>query len=291
MRLPEGIDPGRHVIIAGPTASGKSALAMAIARAQGGTIVNADALQVWSCWHVLTARPSDADESDLPHRLYGHVARGRSYSVGDWLAEVAALRGRLIIVGGTGLYLTALTSGLAVIPPTPPEIRAEGDRLLEQDGLQHMIASLDAASRDAIDLRNPVRVQRAWEVLRATGRSIIDWRAETPAPLINPDAACLLSLVSDRDWLADRIEHRFDLMLAGGALNEVQALLPDWDARAQWAKAIGAPELISYLQGELSLDEARMRAIFATRQYAKSQRIWFRNRMRHWRKVAIEELH
>ena len=118
----ETIDPERHVVIAGPTASGKSALALALAQAQGGTIVNADALQIWSCWRVLTARPDDADLAAAPHALYGHVDPGQSYSVGDWLGEVAALKGRLIVAGGTGLYLTALTSGLAHIPPVPPEI-------------------------------------------------------------------------------------------------------------------------------------------------------------------------
>uniref|UniRef100_UPI0035B0F2F3 isopentenyl transferase family protein n=1 Tax=Paracoccus sp. TaxID=267 RepID=UPI0035B0F2F3 len=123
------IEPDRHVVIAGPTASGKSALALEIAQMQGGTVVNADALQVWSCWRVLTARPPAEDEARAPHALYGHVAPGRAYSVGEWLTEVAGMAGRLIVVGGTGLYLNALTQGLAVIPPTPPEVRATADRL------------------------------------------------------------------------------------------------------------------------------------------------------------------
>lgn len=299
--LPQGLDPDRHIVIAGPTASGKSALALAIAEAQGGTIVNADALQIWSCWRVLTARPPQEDEARAPHALYGHIPPNRTYSVGDWLAEVTALLGkaadgstgssRLIITGGTGLYLGALTRGLAVIPPVPPQIRAEADAILAQGeagaGLARLIGDLDAASRARIDLQNPARVQRAWEVLTATGRGIAEWQAETPPPVIGPDQGQLLLLDTDRDWLAERIERRFHLMMDQGALDEVRAVLPLWDPRAQWAKAIGAPELIAHLRGEMTLDEAIGRAVIATRQYAKSQRIWFRGKMKDWRHINI----
>ncbi len=284
------IDPDRHVVIAGPTASGKSALALAIARAQGGVIVNADALQVWSCWRVLTARPSPADEAAAPHALYGHVARGRSYSVGDWLAEVAALLAtgqRLIVAGGTGLYLTALTRGLAVIPPTDPGIRAQGDAMLAGGGLARMVQALDARTRAGLDLRNPARVQRAWEVLQATGRGLADWQADTPPPLIGPQDASRWVLHADRDWLADRVAQRFDAMLDAGALDEVRALLPYWQPAAQWARAIGARELVEHLRGEIDLPTARTQAVIATRQYAKSQRIWFRNRMRDWPLIPV----
>ncbi len=277
------LDPARHVVIAGPTASGKSALALAIAETQGGTVVNADALQVWSCWRVLTARPPAEDEARAPHALYGHVAPGRAYSVGEWLAEVAALRGRLIVVGGTGLYLNALTQGLAVIPPTPAQIRAQADGLrATPEGLAQMVAGLDPATRARIDLQNPVRVQRAWEVLTATGRGIVDWQAETPPPLIAPAQAHLLVLQSDRDWLAARIARRFHMMMDQGALEEVRAMLPDWDPSALWAKAIGAPEIIAYLKGHIPFDEAIAQAIVATRQYAKAQGSFFRGRMRDW---------
>lgn len=284
------IDPTRHVVIAGPTASGKSALALAIARAQGGVIVNADALQVWSCWRVLTARPSSADEAAAPHALYGHVSPERSYSVGDWLAEVAALLAggqRLIVAGGTGLYLTALTRGLAVIPPTDPEIRAQGDAMLAAGGLADMVAALDAGTRARLDLRNPARVQRAWEVLQSTGRGIADWQADTPPPLIGATDATRLVLHADRDWLAERIARRFDAMLKGGALDEVQANLPRWQPTAQWARAIGASELVRHLHAEIDLGTARDLAVIATRQYAKSQRIWFRNRMRDWDRIDV----
>jgi tRNA dimethylallyltransferase len=278
------IDPARHVLIAGPTASGKSRLALRIAEAQGGLIVNADALQVWACWRVLTARPTPQDEARAPHALYGHVACGRSYSVGDWLREVAGLTGqRLIVVGGTGLYLSALTRGLAPVPPVPPEIRAEGDALLAgPDGLARMLAGLDEQTRDGLDQRNPARVQRAWEVWRATGRGLAAWQAETPPPLIPPDAAQRLVLMADRDWLAARIAQRLDQMIAAGALDEVRALLPFWQPRQQWARAIGAPEFVAHLRGRTDLATATGLAVIATRQYAKSQRIWFRNRMRDW---------
>lgn len=282
------LDPDRHVLIAGPTASGKSALALAIAEAQGGTIVNADALQVWSCWRVLTARPDPGDEARAPHALYGHVTPGRAYSVGEWLAEVAALPGRLIVTGGTGLYFNALTRGLAVIPPTPPAVRAEADALNRSpQGLARMIAGLDPQTRARIDLKNPVRVQRAWEVLTATGRGIAAWQDETPPPLMAPGSAHRLVLHADRDWLADRIGQRFHLMMQQGALDEVRAILPVWDPAALWAKAIGAPELVSCLRGETSLEAAITQAIIATRQYAKAQRSFFRNRMRDWEPVQV----
>ena len=278
------IDPTRHLLIAGPTASGKSALALAVARAQGGLIVNADALQIWSCWRVLTARPSAEDEAAAPHALYGHVTPDRNYSVGDWLADVQALTDqRLIIVGGTGLYLSALTQGLAYVPPVSPEIRAEGDTLLGRpEGLDLMVQALDPLTRDRIDLRNPARVQRAWEVLRATGRGLAEWQAETPPPLIGPDTSQRILITTDRDWLAHRIERRFHQMMEQGALDEVRALLPLWDPSRQWARAIGAPELVAHLQGQMDLPTAIERSIIATRQYAKSQRIWFRGRMKDW---------
>ena len=289
-RLIAGLDPDRPVLIAGPTAAGKSALALRIADRIGGAVVNADALQVWSCWRVLTARPSAADEAAVPHLLYGHVEHARSYSVGDWLAEIAVLIAsgrRLVIAGGTGLYLSSLTRGLAVIPPVPAEVRAEGDALAAApDGLAAMIAALDARTAAGLDLRNPARVQRAWEVFRATGRGLADWQAETGPPLLALADAQPLVLEMDRDRLADRIARRFDAMLAAGALQEVASLRTVWQPRAQWARAIGAPELMAHLEGQMTLAQARDSAVIATRQYAKSQRIWFRNRMRDWYRVS-----
>ncbi len=245
--------------------------------------MNADALQVYENWRVLTARPDNADLAATPHHLYGHVAWDAPYSVGHWLREVAALMGgpRLIIVGGTGLYFRALTEGLADIPPTPTDIRATADRL----SLAEMIAALDPATAQGIDLNNRARVQRAWEVWHATGKGLAAWQAETPAPLL-PLASCrALVLDAPVEWLNTRIAQRFDLMLANGALDEVAANLPHWTPALPSMRAIGAPELIAHLRGECSLDAARDAAITASRQYAKRQRTWFRARMGAWRGI------
>ncbi|MCV2892142.1 tRNA (adenosine(37)-N6)-dimethylallyltransferase MiaA [Lentibacter sp. XHP0401] len=285
------LSPELPVLIAGPTASGKSALALEIAEAQGGVIVNADALQVYSDWRVLTARPSPEEEARAPHALYGHVAGTHPYSVGEWLSEVRALRAvgnRLIIVGGTGLYFAALTEGLAAIPATLPEVRLEADALRSTpEGLAQMRAALDAATAGKIDLQNPMRVQRAYEVQRSTGRSLATWQAETPAPDMPLAAAQPLVMHADKDWLNDRITRRFDMMLAAGALEEAEANLPDWSPDKPSSKAIGAPELIAHLKGEITLYEARARAIIASRQYAKRQRTWFRARMRNWQPIPL----
>lgn len=283
------LSPERPVLIAGPTASGKSALALAIAEAQGGTVVNADALQVYSDWRVLTARPSPEDEARARHALYGHVAGTHPYSVGEWLSQVRALASggsRLIIAGGTGLYFSALTEGLAAIPPTPPEVRATADALrLAPGGLAEMIAALDAETAAKIDLQNPMRVQRAFEVLRATGRGLALWQAETPPPDLPLSRAQPLVIDAEKDWLNARISQRFDLMLKEGALAEAAANLPDWAPGKPSSKAIGAPELIAHLAGEITLKEARSRAIIASRQYAKRQRTWFRARMQNWQPI------
>jgi len=290
------VDPARPVLIAGPTASGKSALALAIAERQGGIIVNADALQVWQPWRILTARPDTEDERRAPHALYGHVRPGTEYSVGHWLRELAPLldgTARPIIVGGTGLYLSALTEGLADIPPVPPAVRAAAEALRRSEGPERLADELrrrDPATARRIDMANPARVQRAWEVLQATGRGLSAWQAETPPPLLPLSRATPLVLTADRDWLAARIDRRFDRMIEAGALDEVRAVLPIWNPAAPWAQAIGAPELVAHLSGEIPLDAAIQAAKQATRRYAKRQRTWFRARMHAWRPVPAESL-
>ncbi|QIZ82415.1 tRNA (adenosine(37)-N6)-dimethylallyltransferase MiaA [Thalassovita gelatinovora] len=283
----DDIPADRPVLIAGPTASGKSALALDIARRHGGAIVNADAIQVYSNWRILTARPNSEEEAELAHRLYGHVPAQADYSVGHWLREVAQILEsdpRPIIVGGTGLYFTALTEGLADIPATPSAIRAEADARMTQDGREALLAELDPASRARIDELNPMRVQRAWEVLRSTGRGIATWQDDTPPPLLPLcDATPILFDVS-KDWLNARIARRFDQMLEQGALDEARNNLADWDPSRLSSKAIGAPELIAYIKGDLTLNEAREAATIATRQFAKRQRTWFRSKMKYWTK-------
>lgn len=274
------------VLIAGPTASGKSALALQIADRSGGIIVNADALQVFDGWRTLTARPDDADLGKVPHYLYGHVPYDQSYSVGHWLRDVADLLGsttaRPIIVGGTGLYFQALTQGLAEIPPTPAGIRAEADNRRLTEGHHRMLAELDPTTVRRVDHLNPMRVQRAWEVLRTTGKGLAEWQDNTPPPLL-PFADCYGIVMNvDKDWLNNRIDLRFDLMIQNNALEEAHAMLPDWDATRQSSQAIGAPELIAHLRGEISLEEAIAAAKLASRQYAKRQRTWFRSKMKQY---------
>lgn len=285
----KNLSPDRPVLIAGPTASGKSSLALAIAEAQGGVIVNADALQVFDGWSLLTARPSQTDLTAAQHALYGHVSYRDPYSVGDWLRAAAPFIDggpRPIIVGGTGLYFRALTEGLAEIPPTPPDVRAEADTL----SVATMLHQLSQSDRAQIDIHNRARVQRAWEVQRTTSRSLATWQAQTPPPLLPLEKAHAFVLDAPKEWLTPRIEQRFDWMLANGALDETRAMLPDWDPTRPSSKAIGAPELIAHLKGDLSLEEARARAIVASRQYAKRQRTWFRARMKDWESIAAYDL-
>lgn len=286
------ISPDTPIILAGPTGSGKSALALHIAETAGGAIVNSDALQVYANWPILTARPGLDDLCRAPHLLYGHVGPRQPYSVGHWLREVAPLLqgARPILVGGTGLYLTALTEGLAEIPDTPPEVRGEADRRLAAEGPAALLAELDPATAARIDKRNPVRVQRAWEVLTSTGQGLAAWQDRTGPPLLPAAQAACLLVDAPPDWLSPRLEKRFDAMLAAGALEEARANLAGWDPRLPSSRAIGAPELIAHLRGELTLDAAREMALVSTRQYAKRQRTWFRARMRGWVRVPAADL-
>lgn len=278
----------RPVLIAGPTASGKSALAMEIAATQNRAIANADALQVFADWRVLTARPSPEDEVALPHKLYGHIPGTQPYSVGHWLREVTPLlTDAPVIVGGTGLYFTALTEGLAEIPPTPDTIRTEAMARIAEDGAEALLAELDAETAAKIDRNNRMRIQRAWEVLKTTGRGLAAWQDETGPPLVPPETAHLLLIDAPKEWLTPRIEARFDQMLRKGALEEARANAADWSPDQPSAKAIGAAELIAHIRGEMTLDAAREAAIIATRQYAKRQRSWFRARMKAWQTISF----
>lgn len=271
------------VLIAGPTASGKSALAMEIAARGGGVIVNADAIQVYGGWRILTARPSVEDEAALPHVLYGHVPPDQSYSVGQWLRELAPLLGgvRPIIIGGTGLYFTALTEGLAEIPPVAPEIRAQADQL----SLETLRAGIAAQTAARLDLLNRARVQRAWEVEAATGRPLHAWQDDTPAPLLAPELVQRFVVNAPPELLNPRIERRFDMMVAAGLLEEGQKMQPSFLPTHPASKAIGADALIAHLRGEMSREDLRDAVVIGTRQYAKRQRSWFRARMRDWQPV------
>jgi tRNA dimethylallyltransferase len=282
------IPPNKPVLIAGPTASGKSALALQIAQEHGGVIVNADASQVYDCWRVVTARPSVEDEAQAPHHLYGHVGWQDPYSAGHWLRDVTPfLNGaeRPIIVGGTGLYFSTLTRGMADIPATPAQIRSDADAL----SLEALTSGVDTATLNAIDSANRARVQRAWEVQTTTGRSILDWQADTPPPVLAMSDCVPIVFDVDRDWLLARIMRRFDMMLQQGALDEVAAMLDRFDPTLPAFRAIGVPELAAHLRGEITLDTARENASISTRQFAKRQRTWFRSKMKDWHHVVPDQ--
>ena len=282
-----GLSREAPILIAGPTASGKSALAMELAARDGRMIVNADALQVYGTWRVLTARPSAADEAALPHALYGHVRATQPYSVGHWLREVAGVLDRpVVVVGGTGLNFAALTEGLAEIPETPQEIRKLADARRAVEGIGALREELDAGTAARIDLRNGARVQRAWEVLAATGRGLAAWQADTPPPILPLARVEALLLEPEVAWLNARIDRRFAAMLTGGALDEARSALAEWDPTLPASRAIGAAELVAHLQGRLSLAEASAAATLASRQYAKRQRTWFRSRMAGWQRQS-----
>jgi tRNA dimethylallyltransferase len=290
---------GRPVIVAGPTASGKSELAVRVAERDGGCVINADASQVYACWRVLTARPSEAELARAPHALYGHVTCDARYSVGAWLRDVAAALAdartralRPVIVGGTGLYLSALTEGLADIPEVPPEVRERSEAML-RSGTAAMLAELerrDPATFARIDRDNPVRVQRAWEVLTATGRGLSDWHRATCPPVLPASEAACVVLNPGIPRVSNAIAVRFQRMLQDGALDECRAFLAaGHDPEAPAGRVLGAAPLFAHLRGRLTLEAAVEAAVTATRQYAKRQRTWFRHRMAGWPRVGPGE--
>jgi tRNA dimethylallyltransferase len=281
------------VLIAGPTASGKSALALALAERLGGVIVNADAMQVYRDLRIITARPSPDEEARVSHRLYGHVDAADNYSVGRWLTDaqaalVAANREhwRPIFVGGTGLYFKALTHGLTAVPPIPGEVRAALRTRLQREGAEALhgeLARRDPATGRQIRPADGVRIVRALEVLVATGRSLHDWHRDGMKPMVDPACAVKVFLDVPRDELYRRIDARFDAMLAAGALAEVQRLAArGLDPLLPAMKAHGVPWLRRHLAGEMSLAEAAAEGKRDTRHYAKRQATWFRHQLTDW---------
>lgn len=278
------------VLIAGPTASGKSALALTIARQTGAEIVNTDSMQVYDVLRVLTARPSPDEEAERPHHLYGHVPPARAHSAGQWLREVADLLAgaagsgrRFVFVGGTGLYFRALTGGLSEMPAVPAPVRDHWRARLAGEGaasLHALLAAGDAEAAGRIGPADGQRIVRALEVLDATGRPIGDWQARRGPSLVDPATARRFVIAPDRTLLRARIDTRFDGMVEAGALGEVAELLAlGLDPALPAMKAIGVPELAAHLRGAAPLDEALARAKAATRQYAKRQETWFRHQL------------
>ena len=289
----------RAVLIAGPTASGKSALAMALAERFGGTVINADSMQVYRDLRVITARPTVEEEQRVPHVLFGHVDAAENYSAGRYVGDAARVLAELppdrvpILAGGTGLYFKALMTGLAAIPPIDPAIRDGLRAQLDAEGVEALHAELarrDPEAAGRIMVRDRSRILRALEVLQATGRPISDWHRDGLPPVIDPDRAIKIFLHPDRSDLKQRIATRFAGMFEQGALDEVRAL----DARRlpetlPSMKAHGVPWLRRFLRGDISRDEAIEGSIMDTRRYAKRQVTWFRNQMPGWRFVKPEE--
>jgi tRNA dimethylallyltransferase len=280
----------KTILIAGPTASGKSALALELAEKLDGVIVNADSMQVYRDLRIITARPSADDERHAPHRLYGHVDAAENYSVGRWCSDAADALNVVakddrpaIIVGGTGLYFSTLARGLAAVPAIPAEIRRRVRERLMSDGVASLHAELaarDPATAARLKTGDRARVTRALEVVLATGRSLTEWHQTNKPPGIDLVRAAKVFLTPDRDELTRRIEARFDGMIAAGALEEVRALAARrLDPGLPAMKAHGVPWLIRHLDGKIALTEAIAQSKRDTRRYTKRQATWFRNQL------------
>lgn len=290
----------KAVLIAGPTASGKSALALAVAEATGGIVINTDSMQVYRDLRVLTARPTVEEEARVPHRLYGTCDAAVNCSAGAWVADAAMAlaearaAGQLpIFIGGTGLYFKALTRGLSAVPPIPAEVRDDVRARMEREGVEALHAQLmlrDPVSGAKLKPRDSARVARALEVIEATGRALPDWHNEALPPLLDPEGVTAVFLAPDRKELYARINARFETMVAHGALDEVAALAARrLDPLLPAMKAHGVPALMRYLKGEITLEQAVEIGQIDTRHYAKRQFTWFRHQLPEFAWVAPED--
>jgi tRNA dimethylallyltransferase len=293
-------DVPEAVLIAGPTASGKSALALALAEASGGIVINTDSMQVYRDLRIITARPTPEDEARAPHRLYGYCDASVNCSAGSWVADTAAVlnearaENRLpIFIGGSGLYFKALTRGLSAVPPVPVEVRDSVRLRLEREGVEALHAELsrrDPVSGEKLNPRDRTRIARALEVIEATGRSLRDWHQEGLPPLLPADQTVAVFLAPERDELYDRIDRRFETMMDVGALEEVEQLAARrLDPLLPAMKAHGVPALIRYLAGEITREEAIEIGQADTRHYAKRQFTWFRHQLPEFEWVAPNE--
>ncbi len=299
------LDQVSAVLIAGPTASGKSALALAVAERLDGIVVNTDSMQVYADLDIVTARPGPSELARATHRLYGHVDAAENYSVGRFVDDATAVlaqaqreRRVAIFTGGSGLYFKALISGLAAIPPVPPDIRAAVRARLEAAGvttLHDELARRDPVTAARLPPADRARIARALEVLDATGRSISDWHRDGLPPLLEGTHVVKVFLAPERGLLYDRIDARFDAMLAAGAIDEVRTLRGRClDPLLPAMKAHGVPWLIRHLEGSISLDQAAEEAKKDTRHYAKRQFTWFRHQLADWPRpdpsAALDEI-
>jgi tRNA dimethylallyltransferase len=292
----------RHpILIAGPTASGKSGLALAIAEQMGGVVINADSMQVYRELAILTARPPAADLARAPHALYGFVSGAEAYSAGRYAVDAARAvaearaQGQVpIIVGGTGLYFKALLEGLSPVPAADPEVRAywRGQAAIRRAPELHtLLAKRDPEMAARLMPTDPQRIVRALEVLETTGRSLAAWQREPGTPVLAEGETVRLLVMPDRDLVGSRIEARFDAMLAEGAVEEVRKLLAcGFSDELPIMRALGVAPLAAHVRGELQLDAAAAAAKLETRQYAKRQATWWRRNMRSWRSIEAQQI-
>ncbi|MBN9260630.1 MAG: tRNA (adenosine(37)-N6)-dimethylallyltransferase MiaA [Hyphomicrobium sp.] len=284
------------ILIAGPTASGKSALALEMAERHGGAVLNADSMQVYRELRILTARPTPEEEARAPHRLFGHVSVRDAYSVGRWLDDVAGALAwcagagyRPIIVGGTGLYFKALLEGLAPIPSVAPEIRAHWRReagVRTAPELHKVLAVRDPEMAARLDPGDTQRIVRALEVIDSTSVSLAEWQRRPGTPLIREHEAECYVVSRSREEVRRRVDTRFDAMMAAGALEEARAIAAlDLDPELPAARAHGLRPLLAYLRGKMTLDAAVEAGKLETRQYVKRQEIWLRRNMIAWKSV------
>ncbi|WP_087000094.1 tRNA (adenosine(37)-N6)-dimethylallyltransferase MiaA [Rhizobium sullae] len=278
------------ILITGPTASGKSALAVELAKRHGGAVINADSMQVYDTLRILTARPSEAEMQGVPHHLYGYVPAGDLYSTGAWLRDVTVLlpelraKGQLpVFVGGTGLYFKALTGGLSDMPAIPEEIRTRlRARLLDEgaEALHAELVRLDPAAAGSLSIQDGQRIVRALEVVAATGQSILRYQERAGPVIVDPASAEKVVVLPERAVLHQRINGRFEKMLEQGAEDEVKTLLAlGLSPEMPVMKAIGVSQIAAMLKGEMTRSEVIEKGAAATRQYAKRQMTWFRNQM------------
>ena len=285
------------LVISGPTGSGKNKIANILGNYYPIMVINADAIQVYKKWKILSGRPTDIEQKKVIHKLYGHY-NGNYYNVGKWLKEVAyyvdkAKKNHLlpVIVGGTGLYINLLFQGISNIPSIPIKIRNKGKEILNSDPLffYNYLKQKDPHILSIIDCNNYRRLQRAWEVMETTGVSLIEFHKDRETPILNPKKTKKIVLCVDKILLNKIIDFRFDKMIASGAIYECQRVLNEgfWDYTLPSSKIIGAQELVLYLQNLKSLGDAILEAKIKTHQFAKRQRTWFRKNMKDWKTIEI----
>ena len=280
----------KFICISGCTASGKSSFAIELSDYfENPVIINADSLQVYDCWKILTDRPT---ENKIMHDLYGHVSCNVNYSVGDWIKDVKNIfdlysnnSKTFIFVGGTGLYFNALLNGLSQIPQIPEEIRDFANSCDLSFFLKDLNKS-DPGILEKIDINNRRRVQRAWEVLEATEKSILYWQSKNASSLISVSNSTLLLVELEKESLANRISTRVNHMLERGVIKEVEKVYNTyWDKKLPFTKAIGAVDIVSYLNGKIGFENLCQNIALKTRQFAKRQRTWQRNYMKDWHSI------